>query len=185
VPREIGAGGATPRHGVWFRGAATQRCDTLATMGYLVETTGRLLLPLDREGAALAGLTLAMAERDGWFDPDDHDGQVSSLADLAPFAATSVEREGEWLVLATDEEGDPKWSEQATAFYAELANWVSQGTVLISGEDGTEWRYTFAEGALTQSGVNGWDGSLKPFGSPVEEEPPLEAPRRRRWSRRR
>ena len=102
-----------------------RRCDTLATMGYLVETTGRLLLPSACEGAAFEALTVAMADRDGWFDPEDDEWQVSSLAELAPFAATSVEREGEWLVLATDEEGDPKWSEQATAFYAELAKWVS------------------------------------------------------------
>ena len=162
-----------------------RRCDTLATMGYLVETTGRLLLPSDCEGAAFEALTVAMADRDGWFDPEDDEWQVSSLAELAPFAATSVEREGEWLVLATDEEGDPKWSEQATAFYAELAKWVSQGTVLVSGEDGAEWSYTFADGGLTQSGVNGWDGSLEPFGSPAEEEPSVEAPKRRGWFRRR
>ena len=154
-------------------------------MGYLVETTGRLLLPLDREGAACESLTVAMADLDGWFDPEDDECQVSSLADLAPFAATSVEREGEWLVLATDEEGDPKWSEQATAFYAELAKWVSEGTVHVSGEDGAEWSYIFADGGLTQSGVNGWDGSFEPFGSPVEEEPPVETPKRRGWFRRR
>ena len=154
-------------------------------MGYLVETTGRLLLPSDREGAAFNALTVAMAERDGWFDPEDDEWPVSSLADLAPFAAASVERDGEWLVLATDEEGDPKWSEQATAFYAELAGWVSDGTVHISGEDGAEWSYAFAQGQLTQSGVNGWDGSLEPSGSPLEEEPPVAAPKRRRWFRRR
>ena len=143
-----------------------------------------MLLPLDREGAAFEALTVAMADRDGWFDPEDDEWQVSSLADLAPVAATSVKREGEWLVLATDEEGDPKWSEQATAFYAELAQWVSEGTVLVSGEDGAEWSYTFAEGRLTQSGVNGWDGSYEPFGTPVEEDPPVQAPKRRGWFRR-
>lgn len=154
-------------------------------MGYLVETSGRLLLPLDREGAAFEALARAMADRDGWFAPEDDEVQVSSLADLATFAATAVEREGEWLVLATDEEGDPKWSEQATAFYAELAEWVAEGTVVVSGEDGAEWRYVFAEGELTQLGVNGWDGSDEPFGSPLEEEPLIEAPRRRGWFRRR
>lgn len=154
-------------------------------MGYPVETTGRLLLPTDRENAALEALRVAMAEHDGWFDPGNDEWPVSSLAELAPFAAASVEREGEWLVLATDEEGDPKWSEQATAFYAELARWVREGAVQISGEDGTEWGYTFVGGALSQSGVNGWDGSLTPFGSPVAEEPPVEAPRRRGWFRRR
>jgi hypothetical protein len=154
-------------------------------MGYLVETTGRLLLPLDREDAAFAALTAAMADRDGWFDPDDDQWPVSSLGDLASFAATSVERQGEWLVLATDEVGDPKWSEQATAFYAELASWVTEGTVLVSGEDGAEWSYTFADGGLTQSGVNGWDGSTEPFGDPVEEVVEAQAPKRRGWFRRR
>ena len=154
-------------------------------MGYLVETTGRLLLPLAREAAAFEGVRAAVADRDGWFDPEDDQWQVSSLTDLAAVAATSVEREGEWLVLDTDEEGDPKWSDQATAFYAALATWVTEGTVLVSGEDGTEWSYTFAEGELTQSGINGWDGSVEPFGAPLEEEPPVEAPRRRGWFRRR
>ena len=152
-------------------------------MGYFVETTGRLLLPLDREGAAFEALTVAMAEREGPFDPEDNDWQATTLADLATLAGTSVEREGDWLVLATDEEGDPKWSDQATAFYAELAKWTSEGTVRFSGEHGTEWSYVFTEGGLTQSGINGWDGSLEPFGEPVDEEPPAEEPNRRRWFR--
>ncbi|WP_322921494.1 hypothetical protein [Nocardioides renjunii] len=154
-------------------------------MGYLVDTTGRLLLPTADEGAAFEALTAAMATRQGCFDPEDDQWPVSSLADLATYAATSVERDGEWLVLATDDQGDPKWSEQATAFYAELARWVTQGTVLITGEDGSQWRYTYADGGLTQSDVNGWDGSLEPFGSPDEEELPVEEPQRRGWFRRR
>lgn len=154
-------------------------------MGYMVETTGRVLLPLDREGAAFEALTVAMADRQGWFDPDDVQWPVTSLADLASFAATSVTRDGNWVVLATDEEGDPKWSEQATAFYAELASWVSEGTVLFSGEDGTEWTYTYAVDGLTQSGINGWDGSTEPFGDPIKEEPSSERPKRRGWFRRR
>lgn len=153
-------------------------------MGYLVETTGRVLLPLDREGAAFEALKAAMADRQGWFEPDDLQWPVTSLADLASCAATSITRDGEWFVLATDEEGDPKWSEQATAFYAELASWVSDGTVMFSGEDGTEWGYTYSAGGLTQSGTNGWDGSIEPFGDPVEEEPSAERPKRRAWFRR-
>lgn len=155
-------------------------------MGYLVETSGRVRLPIDSEGAAFEALRVEMADRDGWFDPDDEQWPVTSLADLAPYAAASVTREGDWVVLATDEEGDPKWSEQATAFYAGLARWVGEGAVRFSGEDGMEWGYTYAAGGLTQSGTNGWDGSAEPFGDPVEEEePPAEAPRRRGWFRRR
>ncbi|MFC7359097.1 hypothetical protein [Nocardioides astragali] len=158
-------------------------------MGYTVETTGRVRLPRDREDAAFQALRVTMADRDGWFDPDDAQGPVTTFADLASFASTSVTRDGDWLVLATDDEGDPKWSEQATAFYAELANWVSEGTVVFSGEDGGEWGYTYAADGLTQSGINGWDGSSEPFGDPVEEEPPAERPaerpKRQGWFRRR
>ena len=153
-------------------------------MGYLVETTGRVLLPLDRERAALGALKAAMADRQGWFDPGDQEWPVTSLTDLASFAAASLTRDGEWLALDTDEEGDPKWSEQATAFYAELASWVSDGVVVFSGEDGTGWSYVYDAGRLTQSGINGWDGSAEPFGDPVEDEPPVPEPKRRGWFRR-
>ena len=44
-------------------------------MGYLVETTGRVPLPIEREAAAVEALTAAMAQRDGWFDPDDELGR--------------------------------------------------------------------------------------------------------------
>lgn len=154
-------------------------------MGYVVETTGRILLPLEREDAAFPAVVAAVAQRDGWFDPDDEQWPITSLADLAPVAGASVERDGDWLVLATDEDGDPKWSEQATAFYAELAGWVSEGTVHLSGEDGTDWSYSYAEGRLAQSGINGWDGANEPFGDPVEDEPPAPTPQRRGWFRRR
>ena len=164
-------------------------------MGYGVGTTGRVRLPVEREHDAFRALSAAMADRDGWFDPDDEEWPVSSLADLASFASASVERDGEWLVLSTDEEGDPKWSEQATAFYVELASWVTEGTVLISGEEGLDWSYTYADGAVTQSGINGWDGSAEPFGDPVDEDavgplaipvaPTSDARRKRAWFRRR
>ena len=158
-------------------------------MGYTVETSGRLLLPPDREGAVFDALPAAMAERDGWFDPDDDEWPITTLADLAQVAGASVERDGDWLVLGTDEEGDPKWSDQATAFYVGIARWVDQGEVVLSGEDETEWRYTYAAGAMTQSGTNGWDGSVEPFGDPVHDEPPVvtqpQQRTRRGWFRRR
>lgn len=153
-------------------------------MGDVVETIGRVLLPLEREGAGLGALKTAMADRQGWFDPDDADWPVTSLADPASFVAASVTRDGDWLVLDTEEEGDPKWSEQATAFYAKLASWVSGGVVVFSDEDGTGWSCVYDAGRLTQSGINGWDGSAEPFGDPVEDERPAEKPRRRAWSRR-
>jgi hypothetical protein len=144
-----------------------------------------LLLPLEREDAAFPALVEAVARRDGWFDPDDEQWPVTSVGDLAPVAGASVERDGDWLVLATDEEGDPKWSEQATAFYVELASWVTEGSVHLVGEDETEWSYSYADGVMTQSGVNGWDGSIEPFGDPVEDKPPAPARQRRGWFRRR
>ncbi len=153
-------------------------------MGYLVETTGRVVLPREREKAAVDALTVAMQDRDGWFHPDE-DWPVITLATLASFAGATIDREDDWLVLATDEEGDPKWSAQATAFYVELASWVREGTVHLSGEDGMDWSYSYAEGRVTQSGINGWDGANEPFGEPVEDEPPAPAPQRRGWFRRR
>lgn len=156
-------------------------------MGYDVETSGRVLLPRDREDAAFASVSAAMSGLDGWFDPDDEQWPVSSLTDLAEYAAASVTRDGDWLVLATNEDGDPKWSDQATAFYADLARWVDEGEVHVSGEDGTEWRYTYAAGGLTQSGTNGWDGSTEPFGAPAEEQEeaqPARPARRGRFRRR-
>ena len=157
-------------------------------MGYSVDTTGRVLLPLDREGAAFAALTAAMADKDGWFDAGDPQWPVDSLADLASYAAASVARDGDWLVFTPDEEGDPKWSEQATAFYAELARWVTEGTIVITGEDDEEWSYTYTAGRLAQSGTNGWDGATEPSGEPVEvaeQDPSAERARRRGWLRRR
>ena len=160
-------------------------------MGYAVETTGRLLVPADSEGAAFDAVSAAMAERDGWYDPGDESWPVTSVADLATVAGASVQRDGDWLVLVTDEEGDPKWSDQATAFYTELAPWVSEGDVVLSGEDGTEWRYIFTNGLVVQSGINGWDGSSEPFGAAADADDVLPAPAtgpspaRRGWLRRR
>lgn len=160
-------------------------------MGYLVTTTGRLRLAPDHESAALDALKAAMAARDGWYDAEEW--PVESLDELASFAASAtVAREGDWLVLTTDEAGDPKWSDQATAFYVELSRWVGAGSVAFVGEDDETWGYSYAAGGLTQSGVNGWDGSAEPFGPPVPYEPtddrgamPTVTKPRRRWFGRR
>lgn len=124
-------------------------------MGYLVATTGRLLLPPGLERHALTVAEHRMAARQGWFDPDA--GHVDSLGDLAAFAGVRLEREGEWLTLATDHDGDPKWSEQAEEFYRSLSDFVQEGEVHLRGEDGSTWSYTYAGGALAQQGDNGWD----------------------------
>ena len=162
------------------------------SMGYGVETNGRLLLPADREDAAFESLSAVMAEHEGWYDPDDDEWPMRSVADLAAVAGASVRRDGDWLLLETDEEGDPKWSDQATAFYTGLAPYVAEGSVSLTGEDGTEWSYGYADGAVTQAGLNGWDGSTEPFGEPEDEggsagppEEPPAPPARRGWFRRR
>ncbi|MCL8026493.1 hypothetical protein [Nocardioides bruguierae] len=151
-------------------------------MGYLVTTRGRLRLPATQENDAFHAAVQAMTGRDGWFHPDDE--PATSLADLATYAAASLEREGDLLVLATDEDGDPKWSAQATAFYVALAPFVADGVVTFTGEDEETWTYTYTADGLTQSGVNGWDGAAEPFGEPAPDEQPAPAPApraRRRW----
>ena len=156
-------------------------------MGYLVITTGRLRLPVGQENHALDALKSGMAARDGWFNPDDVDWPVESLDDLAAFAASAtISRDGDWLVLTTDPDGDPKWSDQATAFYAELSRWVSEGSVTFVGEDEETWTYSYLADGLTQTGLNGWDGSAEPFGERAPDEPIADPPQRRQgWFRRR
>ena len=126
-------------------------------MGYLVETSGRLLLPQELERQALTVLEFRMGAQQGWFDADDD--HVDSLEELATFAATSVRREGDWLVLSTDTAGDPKWSEQASEFYRTLGSFVRQGEVHVRGEDGQVWSYLYSGDGVEQRGHNGWDGS--------------------------
>lgn len=121
-------------------------------MGYLVATTGRLLLPPNLERQALTVAEHRMASRQGWFDPDDE--HVDSLADLATFAGVTLTREGEWLTVNTDHEGDPKWSDQAEEFYRALSDFVQDGEVHLRGEDGSTWSYRYSAGGL-QSGDGG------------------------------
>jgi hypothetical protein len=91
----------------------------------------------------------------------------------APQAAASITCDGDWIEFGYDDAGDPKWSERATAFYVAIAPFVRSGTVHIEGEHTAHWSYTYADGQITQQGWNGWDGSIEPFGEPVEF-PPLE-----------
>ncbi|MET8910193.1 hypothetical protein [Micromonospora sp. NPDC004551] len=136
-------------------------------MGYLVRPSGRLNLPQSDDVAAVAAVQAAMAVRDGWFKPEVPPTD-DTLADLAEAAGASIVRDAEWIEFGYDDEGDPKWSDQATAFYVAIAPFVRSGTVQIEGEDGARWSYTYADGQVTQEGWNGWDGSIEPFGQQVD-----------------
>lgn len=117
-------------------------------MGYLVATTGRLLLPQHLERQALTVAEHRVAGRDGWFDPDtDH---VDTLGDLAAVAGVTLTREGDWLTVATDHQGDPKWSDQAEEFYRALGGFVQQGEVHLRGEDGSTWSYSYSPDGLQE-----------------------------------
>jgi hypothetical protein len=152
-------------------------CHRVNTVGYLVEPSGRLNLLESDDAAAVAAVKAAWAERRGWFDPETQDAFPPSdtLADIASWAAASITRDGDWIEFGYDDEGDPKWSDQATAFYVAIAPFVRSGIVHIQGEDDARWSYTYADGQITQQGWNGWDGSIEPFGEPVEL-PPLDHP---------
>ncbi len=137
-------------------------------MGYLVETSGRLRLPESQEPAALTAARqqmLALPES-GWLSGDIVTATLDELAQFA--AACHLQREGDDLVCVTDEDGDPKWSEQATAFWAALAPFVGEGQVDFEGEDDERWSYVFVEGRLEQIGRNGWDGT----GESIDEVAP-------------
>ena len=101
-------------------------------MGYLVATTGRLLLPPRLERQALTVAEHRMAARDGWFDPDS-EPEVDTLADLATYAGVTLSRDGDWLTVTTDLQGDPKWSDQAEEFYLSIAEFVREGEVHLRG----------------------------------------------------
>lgn len=125
-------------------------------MGYFIETSGRIRLPAATEHHALTVLEVRLAGQQGWFHQDE---PVDTLDDLARFVGATLVRDGDWLTVGTDHEGDPKWSEQATAFYLGLEGWVSEGEVRVRGEDGQEWGYHYFPGGVSQLGVNGWDGT--------------------------
>jgi hypothetical protein len=138
----------------------------MSTVGYLVEPSGRLNLSESDAAAAVADVKAAWAVRDGWFNPDVFPSS-GTLTDIAWAAAASITRDGDWIEFSHSE-GDPKWSDQATAFYVAIAPFVRSGIVHIHGEDGARWSYTYADGQMTQQGWNGWDGSIEPFGEPPD-----------------
>src|SRR5262249_32018881 len=84
-------------------------------MGYNVGTSGRLNLPESDDTAAVAAVKAACAGRRGWFRPEEA-SPSATLADLAWVGAASIARDGDWIQFG-DSDGDPKWSQQAEAFY--------------------------------------------------------------------
>src|SRR6185312_13566065 len=98
----------------------------LTTMGYSVRSAGRLHLPRPDEAAAVAAVKAAWEL--------DRVAAGETLSAVAWVAAAAITRDGDWLVVGRDEDGDAKWSHQATAFYVELAPFVRAGTVHFEGE---------------------------------------------------
>lgn len=146
-------------------------------MGYLVETSGRILLPESLERQAVTVLEVRMDAKQGWFDADDPDHAVHTVSDLGSFVAADVRREGDWLLLGTDTEGDPKWSEQASTFYRTLGSFVREGEVHVRGEDGQVWSYVYSGGGVVQRGDNGWDGTPgDASGAAAPDSPEAAAP---------
>ena len=140
---------------------------SMSAVGYNVLPSGRLHLPESDDPAAVAAARAACAEREGWFNPDLFP-RTETLADIAWVGAGSIVRDGDWIEFGHSE-ADPKWSEQATAFYVAIAPYVRSGAVHLHGEDGARWSYAYAAGQVTQQGWNGWDGSTEPFGAYVDQ----------------
>jgi hypothetical protein len=133
-------------------------------VGYSVRTSGRLHLPEAHDDAAVTAVKAAWATRSAGLDLSS-----ATLAGIAWVAAASITRDGDWIGVGSDEDGDAKWSDLATAFYVELAPFVRAGAVHVEGEDEERWSYDYAGGTITQRGRNGWDGSTEPFGDYTEE----------------
>lgn len=139
--------------------------------------SGRLHLPEPDDGAAVAAVLAAWAAHGRPLEPETT-GRAVTLADIVWAAAGSLTRDGDWIEFAYDEDGDPKWSDSATAFYVAIAPFVREGTVDIDGEDGSHWSYTYAGGRITQQGWNGWDATVEPFGEAQDPPPEPDPPRR-------
>jgi hypothetical protein len=123
-------------------------------IGYLVRVSGRVRLTEADERAAVAALKHRI-----WRGAEI-DGEVGSIDDLVWTAR--VARDGEWLCFSPDDDGDPKWSESASVFYGWLGRWAREGRIDVEGEDGEGWSYLYAEGQVSQVGMNGWDSSTTP-----------------------
>jgi hypothetical protein len=125
-------------------------------VGYNVSVSGTVWLSQADEARLVPLLRDDMLDAEGWLDSDE---PVANLNDLATFAGASCWRERDQVHFADDREGDPKWSEQATAFYLGLGHVVVRGEIRVRGEDDETWRYTYTPEGPVQHGLNGWDGS--------------------------
>ncbi|MBS43343.1 MAG: hypothetical protein CMH83_09325 [Nocardioides sp.] len=148
-------------------------------MGYTVEATGAVVLPADREQAAYDAAREAMTAHQGWFSVDlvdDPESPVTDLSSLVDFAGAAMTRDGDRLLVSPAVDSDPKWSDQATAFWVALAPYADAGMVAFEGEDGETWMYRYLDGVLVQDGRNGFDGSTEPFGEAAETVGPVGTP---------
>lgn len=109
-------------------------------MGYLVATSGRILLPASVESQALTVLEVRVAQRPGRYSPDV---PVEGLDDLARYAGATAQREGDWVTLSTRKDEPPTWSDQAAAFYENLSGWAREGEVRLESQDGSRWTYLY------------------------------------------
>jgi len=126
-------------------------------MGYLVEVTGRVRLPQDLEAEVVAALRDELVTVDGWLTPEE---EIASLADLAEWVGAATVRDGDWVQFRPpDDSGDPKWSDQATAFYLGLGRWVKDGQIDVEGEDDERWGYRYGPDGVEQLGRSGYDGA--------------------------
>jgi hypothetical protein len=104
-----------------------------------------------------------------WSDGYD-DGDLEGFDDLVEFCAGYVRRDGDDLVFEEPPTWrDRKWSDECNHFYGSLGPWAT-GRVDVTGEDGERWSYVYADGAVNQSGTNGWDGTTSPPTDPPGTE---------------
>ena len=159
-------------------------------MGYSVDVSGTVRLPeRDEQRARELLRERVLAAGQGWLREQD---DVTTLDDLASYAAATCSRSGDTLVFSPDELGDPKWSEQATAFWLGLGELTAEGHVRVEGEEGSVWTYTYTPQGVVQRGRNGWDGTGEDVDVPSDVPGPgharlpdaVAAARRRRRARR-
>jgi hypothetical protein len=146
---------------------------TLLPMGTLVVTSGRITLPEHLEGQALTVLEVELGGRAGPFDPERltvGTTPVETLADLATLAGVTVAREGEELLFSTDHRGDPRWSEQAAAFWTGLGRFATDGEIHLRGADGATWSYRYSGEGVEQVGAPAAPTTAEPPAAP--QEPP-------------